>query len=171
MTLWSLSHFCAGEIKILIVQYAVITEQTCSPRGLSRTSLAIEIQNLRCNSLFFLSFSVGASFLSFFSCFSLPIIFSSLYFALLSTTFTRIAEVVEVRTTNSALHDWTSFQDGGGSFACWNKREREREIFFLDGAGIIFVDYEPRNLCSSLEGVPEIKGNEDVESSRTGQVK
>jgi len=33
MTLWSLSHFCTEKIKILIVQYAVITEQTSSPRA------------------------------------------------------------------------------------------------------------------------------------------
>lgn len=59
MTLWSLSHFCAGKIKILIVQYAVITEQTSSPRELSRTSPASR-ENLLCNSLL-LSFSFSAT--------------------------------------------------------------------------------------------------------------
>jgi len=49
MTLWSLSHFCTKKIKILIVQYAVITEQTSSPRAFSHLSAFKE--NLRCNSL------------------------------------------------------------------------------------------------------------------------
>jgi len=61
MTLWSLSHFCAGEIKILIVQYAVITEQTCSPRAFShfpRAESAMQFSLL-------LSSSASASSLSF----------------------------------------------------------------------------------------------------------
>jgi hypothetical protein len=107
MTLWSLSHFCAGEIKILIVQYAVITEQTCSPQAFSHFPRAESAMQFP----LFLSSSSQCIF---------PILAPSLF--LFGATFTRIAEVVQVRAASPALRDWTSFQ--GGSFACWSKRER-----------------------------------------------
>lgn len=107
MTLWSLSHFCAEKIKILIVQYAVITEQTSSPRAFSH--LSAFRQNLRCNSLLLsLSFSVTHLFHpSFF-----------LSSVLLSHELSRWRKFTPARSSTIGR----VFR--AASFACWNRRER-----------------------------------------------
>jgi len=52
---------------------------------------------------------------------------SSPSLVLFGATFTRIAEVPQVRAASPALRDWMSFQAGEGRFACWSK-ERERSF-------------------------------------------
>lgn len=112
----------AGEIKILIVQHAVITEQTSSPRLFSHFSPPSLSSPSSHPS--FRRFEIYDAILSF-------ILFlghaSFLFFSLLSSVLLSCesyAEVVEVCTASSELYDWTSFQGSEGSFACWNRRER-----------------------------------------------
>lgn len=103
---------------------------------------------------FSLTLSFSVTHLSRFSFFLSP----------LGAPFTRIVEMVEVYTAGAELHDWTSFQGSGRQFCLL---EQERKIFFLDGAGIIFVDYEPRNLFAAWQNERERGGEGEGKGHRT----
>lgn len=103
-----------GEIKILIVQHAVITEQTSSPRTFSHFSPSLLPTYPRSTS--FRRSKIHDAILSsilFLGHASFPFFLSSVLLSRES-----YAEVVEVCTASSELYDWTSFQGSEGSFAC-----------------------------------------------------